>query len=621
MGKNTYLNVVVTLLGLLLLAGGIVLVNALDSLRFAVENLQKQGGISSLPGKTLTVVSSSSALPQETAGREKEEVAMVANRKYFDPAAVSGGRLLSAFGSDVGNMNMLINNDSYVSQIWEKVNDTLAERDYMDDGSGKYFPKMAVSWKVSKDKLRWRIRLRKGIFWHDFTDPVTGKKWEKVPVTAHDFKFFVDVVKNRKVDAVPLRSYLADLDRIEVFDDQEFDVVWSRPYFLSEDITLSLSPLPRHLYHAYKGPFSGKKFNDDHQRNRMAVGCGPYRFDRWEKGRRIVLRRFEDYYGKALGIMPPLETIAFDIIQHPNTRLQALLSGDLDLDHPTPDQWISRTNTKEFGPGGFLKKLRGSSFSYNYIGFNQKKPVFQEKKVRQALSHLVNREKLLKDVYFGLAEPVTGPFAPKSSACDPALRPYAFDIAKASKMLEECGWKDTDGDGVREKEGRKLAFTVIFPGSSTLYRKMLPVIKEDMAKAGVRMDLLGIEWSVLVKRLENKEFDACALGWTGSLKPDPFQLWHSSLADVPSSSNHCAYRSAEADKLIEKIRVCFDNEERTRLYHAFHRRIYEDAPYIFLFAPGSLTLIHARYRNVRLFRDALAQEILWVPAPQQKRVP
>ncbi|MBO4303454.1 MAG: hypothetical protein J6A21_02600, partial [Lentisphaeria bacterium] len=478
MGKNTYLNVVVTLLGLLLLAGGIVLVNALDSLRFAVENLQKQGGISSLPGKTLTVVSSSSALPQETAGREKEEVAMVANRKYFDPAAVSGGRLLSAFGSDVGNMNMLINNDSYVSQIWEKVNDTLAERDYMDDGSGKYFPKMAVSWKVSKDKLRWRIRLRKGIFWHDFTDPVTGKKWEKVPVTAHDFKFFVDVVKNKEVDAVPLRSYLADLDRIEVFDDQEFDVVWSRPYFLSEDITLSLSPLPRHLYHAYKGPFSGKKFNDDHQRNRMAVGCGPYRFDRWEKGRRIVLRRFEDYYGKALGIMPPLETIAFDIIQHPNTRLQALLSGDLDLDHPTPDQWISRTNTKEFGPGGFLKKLRGSSFSYNYIGFNQKKPVFQEKKVRQALSHLVNREKLLKDVYFGLAEPVTGPFAPKSSACDPALATYPFDIAKASKMLEECGWKDTDGDGIREKDGGKLAFTVIFPGSSTLYRKMLPVIKE-----------------------------------------------------------------------------------------------------------------------------------------------
>ena len=178
-----------------------------------------------------------------------------------------------------------------------------------------------------------------------------------------------------------------------------------------------------------------------------------------------------------------------------------------------------------------------------------------------------------------------------------------------------------DHDGILEKDGKKLTFTVIFPGSATTYRKMLPIIKEDMAKAGVRMDLLGIEWSVLVKRVEEKSFEACALGWTGTLKPDPFQLWHSSQASIPSSSNHCSYVSKEADSLIEKIRLTFDGKERTRLYHKFHSLIYEDAPYIFLFAPRNLTVIHNRYQNVKVFRDFLATDLLWVQAPQQKKLP
>lgn len=619
MGKNTYLNIVVTLLGILFIAAAVLLIQSLDHLRFAVEELTKNRSANT--GNAVFIHKNISPEAGEFSSRQETGKNIIANQKYFDASSVSGGRLVSAFGADTGNMNMLINNDAYVSRIWSFLTDTLAQRDFQDAGNGQYQPKMAISWKADKEKKRWRIKLRKGILWHDFTDPVTGKKHTKVPVTAHDFKFYVDVVKNKEVDAVPLRSYLADLDRIEVFDDYEFDVIWRKPYFLSEDITLSLSPLPRHLYHAYNGPFSGRKFNDDHIRNKMAVGCGPYTLHKWEKGRRIVLRRFENYYGKSLGIMPALQWIAFDIIQHPNTRLQALLSGDLDMDHLTADQWINRTNTKEFSGKGSLKKMQASAFAYNYIGFNQKNPLFRDKKLRQAFSHLVNRKKLLEDIYYSLADHVTGPFAPQSSACDPALAPYSFDIAKAKKMLEEQGWKDSDGDGIREKDGKKLSFTVIFPGSATLYRKMLPVIKEDMAKAGVKMDLLGIEWSVLVKRLENKEFDACALGWSGTLKPDPFQLWHSSLAAVPASSNHCAYVNKEADLLIEKIRLSFDNEERTRLYRQFHKIIYDDAPYIFLFAPRKLMVIHSRYKNVRLFRDSLATELLWVPSSMQKLLP
>ena len=249
-------------------------------------------------------------------------------------------------------------------------------------------------------------------------------------------------------------------------------------------------------------------------------------------------------------------------------------------------------------------------------------PVFKDKRVRQALSHLINRKKLQKDIFFNLAKPVSGPFPKESSAYDQSVKPYSFDVEKARRLLAEAGWKDIDNDGILEKDGRKLAFTAIYPNTAATYQKMLPVIREDMKKAGVRMDLLGIEWSVLVQRLEKKQFEACVLGWTGTLKPDPHQLWHSSYAKQPGSSNHIGFVNRQADELIEKIRVCFDSKERNRLYHQFHRLIHDEAPYLFLFSPDSLTVINRDYQGVREFPGGIATRPLWLkPGKSQFRTP
>ncbi len=618
MNRNTYLNVIVTLFLLLFLALGCVIIAALDRHRYALENLSADlKRLESRLTSGIPAAAEKTARAAVNAGTEVQGTA--ANAEYFDPAAVSGGRLVRAFQADVGNMNMLITNDAYVSQIWSQVTDSLAERDYNDRGDGEFKPMLAESWTISPDRRKVRVRLRKGILWHDFKDPVTGKEWKNREVTAQDVKFYVDVIKNPAVDCAPLRVYYNDLERIDVLNDYEFEVVWSKPYFMMEDMTLSLMPLPRHLYHAYEGPFDGRRFNDEHARNRMLVGCGPYRFESWEKGKRILLRRFENYYGRSLGIMPPLETLAYDIIQHPNTRLQSLLSKDLDMDSLTPDQWVNRTSSPEFGPKGFLKKYSYPGFSYFYIGLNLNNPLFQDKRVRQALSHLVNREKIRREIFFGLMDAVSGPFPKQSSAYDPSVQPYSFDPAAARRLLAEAGWKE-GLDGILRKDGRELAFTVVYPNTSVSFQKMLPVIKEDMKKAGVRMDLLGIEWSVLVQRLEKKQFEACLLGWTGTLKPDPYQLWHSSQADQPASSNHIGFVNPKADELIEKIRQCFDPAERTRLYHEFHRLIHDEAPYLFLFSPSSLVVINDAYRNVRLFPGGIATRPLWLDA-QRRSIP
>ena len=467
-------------------ATGYILVTALDRLRFELESLHTT--VRALNEK----VSSSPlrAAAPVTPEKRNADVPM-ANAQFFDPDAVSGDRFITSIAADTKNMNYLINNDATLGNaLMPRVMDSLGVRAY--DDLNKFLPQMAESWSVSPDGLRIRVKLREGILWHDFTDPVTKKVWKDVPVTSEDFKFYVDVVKNPKVDAAPMRTYLSDLDSVRVINDREFEVLWKKRYFLSLDMTLSLSPLPRHLYHAYEGPFDPERFNNDNERNRILVGCGPYRFIKWDKGHRILMTRWEKYYGARYGTMPPVKELAFDVIQHPNTRLQALLSKDLDAAPLTPDQWIHRTNSREFGPDGFLRKFKTSQLVYNYLGFNLSNPLFRDAKTRVALSHLVDRDSIVKDIYYGLAVPVSGPFFPDGPAYDKSIKPYSYSPELAKKLLAEAGWRDEDGDGILERGGQKFKFTLMYPNANETYKRMLPIIKEAMAKAGVQMELLGL---------------------------------------------------------------------------------------------------------------------------------
>ena len=191
---------------------------------------------------------------------------------------------------------------------------TLGERAY-DRPDGDFLPLAAESWRISPDRLAYHIKLRRGIMWDDFTDPVTMKRHPAKEVTADDFRFFVEVLMNKEVNCAPLRSYYRDLEKLEVLGPYEFVVRWKRPFYGSLAATLGMSPLPRHYFHQYPGPFDGKRFNDDHRRNAFIVGCGPYRLESWLKNRRIVLRRNENYFGITLGAAPSVSRRTFEVIQ------------------------------------------------------------------------------------------------------------------------------------------------------------------------------------------------------------------------------------------------------------------------------------------------------------------
>lgn len=590
---------------------GILTIDAIDRLNASIRDLSAK------------VEAANRAAPVPAAVQAAAETVTpageVANRGYFDPAAEPGGRLVSAVQADPQNLNYLINNDAAAAEFHGLVNSSLAAPDLAEPDVWR--PLMAESWTISDDHLTYRIRLRRGILWQDFTDPVTGRRWENREVTARDFKFFIDVVRDPQVNCEPLRVYYQDLEGIEVVNDYEFIVRWKHAFYGSLHCTLGMSPLARHLYDDYPEPFDGARFNDDNARNRMIVGCGPYRFDRWEKDVRIVFVRNEQYFGKKLGIAPPLKYRVYEMIKLPNTRFQALLAGRLDLLGLTPEQWERRTDVPAFADGT-LRKFQYPSHVYNYIGYNQKLPLFQDRRVRRALTMLVDREKILRDVYCGLGLVAVGPFFPGSPYADPAIRPWPYDVEAAKSLLAEAGWRDTDGDGVLDRNGERFSFTIMQVASNPLQQRMLPMIKESMALAGVEMKIQPLEWSVCLQRLQDRTFEACTLGWTLPSDPDPYQVWHSSMADIPGSSNHIAYRNPELDRLIEELRATFDRDRRIELCHKIGAILHEDQPYTFLFVPMALTALSGRYRNVRLFPDSgLAAELFWVPAAEQRPVP
>jgi len=612
MHGGAYLKFILTVLVLVIAFFGYMLVTAVD--RVHESNMRILARLNDSPAAGYAAVPAASAAVPVRKEKTKSEFA---NAEFFDPAAPVGGRMIQATNADTANMNVLINNDATAQTFYSLCTASLADRNFAKPE--EFQPMLAESWTISKDHKVYRIKLRKGIYWDDFTDPVTKKEHRNVEVTAADFKFFVDVVKNPKVNCQPLRVYYQDLESLKVIGRYEFEVRWSKEYYGSMASTLGLTPLPRLLYRDYDGPFDAEKFNGDHARNRIIVGCGPYQFVRWDKDRRVIFRRNPRYIGNRFGAAPALQTLVFEIIKHPNTRFQALLSGDLDQLELTPDQWIKRGGEKPFRDGR-LKRYKYPAQSYSYIGWNLRNPLFADVRVRRALTMLIDRPRIQKDVYFGLAQIATGPFSPKTAYADPSIQPWPYDPAKAKELLAEAGWKDSDGDGILDRNGKKFTFTMLQIATSSIQQKLMPMIKETLAAAGIDMKIQNVEWSVYVQRIEEKSFEACCLGWTSPLDPDPYQVWHSSQADKEKGSNFIGFKNAEADRIIETLRRTFDMKKRIALAHRFCRILHEEQPYTFLFVPNNLEAISSRYRNVRKFPTGIPDSILWVPAAEQRKV-
>jgi ABC-type transport system substrate-binding protein len=528
--------------------------------------------------------------------------------------------LLLYYGDDPDTLNVITSSDTVSTAFQQHVYESLANQSFADPDNWE--PALAESWEFDEPTLTFKIKLRKGVYWHPMTLP-NGKKLPRTEFTAADVKFTFDCILNESIEAASLRSYYTNPDaqtdaekykvRVTVIDPYTVKVQWSEPYFLAKEFTLGgFGVMPRHVYGFDENgePISldyrnSKEFADafnNHWANTRMCGTGPLIFQKWKKEEEVTLKRNPEYWGEPYYF----DQVVYRHIANPNTALQKVLQNELDWGAiPQKDQYVqsqSNANVK----AGKVKLVDFVYPGYRYMGFNQQRDLFKDKRVRWAISHAVPINDIIEKIYFDLASPITGPFLPGSTANDDSIKPVPYDLEKARKLLDEAGWKDTDQNGVRDNvvAGKKVeaVFDLMIYAESPQYRQIAEIIRENCRKIGIEVQITPAQWALMLQKLRKKEFDATILGWALNWKGDPFQLWHGSQADLPESSNSIAYKNPEVDKLIEQLRVTMDEDQQTELFHKIHRLIYDDQPYTFLFMDQATVGYDARLENVHFYK-------------------
>ncbi len=457
-------------------------------------------------------------------------------------------------------------------------------------------PMLAERMEITDDYREYTIYLRKGVYWHkpavDWSD--SGIQWLKGEheFTARDVIFTLDIIMNPQVEAAHQRNYFKDLESYRALDDYTVVLKWKKKTYNAISATLGLEPIPEFLY-AYDDDGTrlsrevlGLKFNE-HWFNQKTIGTGPYQFVSYESGVSVELRRNESYWG----VKPAIKKITWLCYSDDQQNLLKLKSGEQDMGRLTPMQYKEDIkNAKESSPfkNGRIQYEHRYRFGYYYLGWNISKPIFKDARTRRAMTHACNREGILKNVFENLGSLVTGNAYLESPYYDRSITPYPFDLEKSQSLLKEVGWVDIDNDGVLEKdfdgEIKEFEFNLLCYGNSNEWKTLATIYKEDLLKIGIRMNIQTVEWSAMQKKMDDKEFDCYTGGWGLGWSYDPYQLFHSSQADVPKGSNRVGFKHGEGDRIIEDLRVTFELDKRIELAHQYHKILHEEQPYSFLFS-------------------------------------
>lgn len=197
----------------------------------------------------------------------------------------------------------------------------------------------------------------------------------------------------------------------------------------------------------------------------------------------------------------------------------------------------------------------------------------------------------------GQGEPVSSPYKPGTRWSNPNLRPYPYDPAKARALLREAGYEDHDGDGILDRDGKPLAFEILT--NQNKQREMSAVlIQRRLKEIGIAVNIRVLEWASFIGRfIKTGEFDAVVLGWSLSLDPDQYSIWHSSQ-QAPGQFNFIGYSNPEVDRLLEQGRLELDTEKRMKIYHQFAKVLLDDSPVVYLYAGYGLSAIHKRVKGI-----------------------
>ena len=430
---------------------------------------------------------------------------------------------------------------------------------------------LAQRWEISEDNLTITFYLRKNVFWHD-----------SHLFTASDVEFTYKKIIDPNT-ATPYSGDFQMIEKFEVIDDYTIKVTYKEPFSPGLS-SWGMSIIPKHLL---KDKILGKS---DFQRS--PIGTGPYKFKKWKSQEKIELIYYDRYFEGR----PYISRYINRVIPDEASIFLEIQTKAIDYTGLSPIAYKYKTHTKFFKEN--FNKFRLPSFGYTYLGYNLKNPLFSDKNVRIALDYAIDKEEIIKMIFFGLAKPITGPFIIDSWAYNNSIKAREFNTEKAKKLLNEAGWRDSDDDAILDKDGIKFEFTITTNQGNDQRIKTAEIIQKRLKDIGIKIKIKVLEWSVFLSEcVEKRNFDTVLLGWSLSLDPDPFDIWHSSKTKE-GEFNFIEYKNEEVDDLLIDGRRTFDQSKRKSIYHKIHKIIFDEQPYMFLYSPDSLVIIDKRFQGI-----------------------
>ena len=425
------------------------------------------------------------------------------------------------------------------------------------DEAGRVVPDLAERLEPLDDRT-WRITLRKGVRFHDGSD-----------LGAEDVKAILDSIR----DPATRSPQLSGVELIEVVE------VTDR-YTLRIRLRSPFAPFLGHL--AFGIP--PKSRLSDPNLARRPIGSGPFRFVRWSQRERLEVEAFPQYFGGR----PPLDRIVFRVVPDTTVRVLELEQGGLDLAVGSlPPELLPRLTRRG------LKVLEVDSINSTYLGLNHQDPILGQKAVRQALAHALDREGIVRHFLGGRGRLATGLLPPHHWAYSNDVARYAYDPARAERLLDEAGLR-------RDARGVRFRLTYKTPTSEGALRALPEVIQEMLSRVGIEVSIRSYEWGTFFGDVKSGNFQLFHLTWVGIVDPDHYHYVFHSQSVPPRGANRGRYRHPLLDPLLDAGRTTIDPERRRAIYARAQALTADDLPYIFLWHPKQLAVIRDTIRGFTL---------------------
>jgi peptide/nickel transport system substrate-binding protein len=516
----------------------------------------------------------------------------------------TGGVLVVSSGADAETLFPPLAVGSQVRAVTELLYDKLAELgpSLNTIGDAGFVPRLARSWDWSADSLTITFHLNPDARWHD------GR-----PVRAADVQYAFRVWTDSAVGAIQRRA-LASVDSISVPDP-----LTARVHFRERTpeqfyaFVYTLIPLPAHRL----ASIADTALRDAAE-VRAPVGSGPFKFVSWTPRARLELTANAAYYGGR----PRLDGVVFVVAAQGATVAARLLAGEADF-----LEQLSPPDFAQLPKDGSVRAVPYGGFDYTFVQFNlrdagggaQPHPVFGDAAARRALSMAVDRAALVRSIFDTLARPAIGPFSRTQWTADTTLVGLRFDPREAARVLDSLGWRDDDADGLRERAGRPLRFSLLVPASSRPRQAAAVLLQAQFRRIGAEVSIEQADFNAFLDRAERGAFDALMGGVRTNPSPRGVREMWGTPGPGRGAQNWGKWSNSVFDAHVDSALAATSVADVRAHFRVAYQAAIDDAPAIWLYEPRLFAGVHRRLSVGTLRPDAWWAGIAsWVVDPAQR---